>query len=282
MTTSLPLCIYHANCTDGFAAAWAVRKHFGDGNVDFHAGRYGEPPPDVTGRRVIIVDFSYKRDVLLTMMEQAHGLIILDHHKSAQEDLHGLGLGAFSRFDMNKSGAMLAWEYFHPGDTPPLLFDYIQDRDLWQFKLPSTREVTAALFSYPFDFTIWDGLIACGIPRLINEGIALVRNQRANLDAFHGALPRMIQFGHHRIPVANVPWMFASDLGGELANGHPFAATYFDDSKGRKFSLRSTPEGIDVSQVAAAFGGGGHRNAAGFTLTREEAIDFEIAWSAAE
>lgn len=282
MTTSLPLCIYHANCTDGFAAAWAVRKHFGDGKVEFHEGRYGEAPPDVTGRRVIIVDFSYKRDVLLNMIEQSSGLIVLDHHKSAQEDLHALGFKAKAYFDMNKSGAMLAWEHFHPGEPAPLLFDYIQDRDLWQFNLPSTREVTAALFSYPFDFTVWDGLIVSGIPRLINEGIALVRNQRANIDAFRTALPRMIQFGHHRVPIANVPWMFASDLGGELAKGHPFAATYFDDSKGRKFSLRSTPEGIDVSQVAAAFGGGGHRNAAGFTLTREEAIDFEIAWSAAE
>ena len=59
-----PLCIYHHNCADGFTAAWVVKKAFG--NVDFHPGKYNEPPPDVTGRDVIIVDFSYKYDVLLS------------------------------------------------------------------------------------------------------------------------------------------------------------------------------------------------------------------------
>ena len=78
-----PLCIYHANCIDGFAAAWIVRKYF-HGIVDFHPGHYGEPPPDVAGRDVFIVDFSYKRPVLLQMIQAAESLTILDQHLSAQ------------------------------------------------------------------------------------------------------------------------------------------------------------------------------------------------------
>jgi hypothetical protein len=62
-----PLCIYHGNCADGFGAAWVVRRFFGAGNVDFHAGIYQDAPPDVAGREVIITDFSYKRPVLEQM-----------------------------------------------------------------------------------------------------------------------------------------------------------------------------------------------------------------------
>src|SRR5258708_37459253 len=86
MTTIL--CIYHANCADGFGAAWAVRHAFGDG-VEFHPGFYGEAPPDVAGRDVLLVDFSYKRPVLDEMAKAAHSILILDHHKTAAEDLIG-------------------------------------------------------------------------------------------------------------------------------------------------------------------------------------------------
>lgn len=77
-----PLCIYHGNCADGFAAAWSVWKALGADNVDFHSGVYGQQPPDVTGRKVILVDFSYKRPVLEAMATQATSILILDHHKN--------------------------------------------------------------------------------------------------------------------------------------------------------------------------------------------------------
>ncbi|MER2537666.1 MAG: hypothetical protein ABTQ26_00340 [Azonexus sp.] len=272
-----PLCIYHHACSDGFAAAWVVRKFFGDGNVDFHPGIYGEAPPDVTGRTVILVDFSYKRDVLLALSEQAESVLILDHHKTAQDDLVDLPANVRTEFDMDRSGAMITWDVFFPDQNRPLLFDYIQDRDLWQFKLPSTRAVTAALYSYPFDFIIWDVFIEAGVRGLINDGLAINRKQRTDVDAIVRDATRWVFFGATAVPVANVPWMYASDVGGELAIGVPFAGTYYDDAEGRRWSLRSSPDGADVSAIAQAFGGGGHQHAAGFRMTREEAIDFDLA-----
>ena len=82
------LCIYHGNCADGFGAAWAVRAALKD--VEFFTGHYGDDPPDVTGRHVIMVDFSYKRPVLDRMAMAARSILILDHHKSAAEDLVGI------------------------------------------------------------------------------------------------------------------------------------------------------------------------------------------------
>lgn len=70
------LCIYHGNCADGFGAAWVVRKALGE-SVEFVPGVYGQEPPDVEGKDVIIVDFSYKYDVLVKMSWKAHSIIIL-------------------------------------------------------------------------------------------------------------------------------------------------------------------------------------------------------------
>lgn len=269
-----PLCIYHHGCTDGFAAAWAVR-YFYLGNVDMHPGIYGDAPPDVTDREVIIVDFSYPRDVMLTLIEQARRVLVIDHHKTAQQNLFDLPSKAIAIFNLDKSGAMLTWETFFTGEMPPLLFDHIQDRDLWRFKLPMTREIIAALYSYPMEFETWDALMQRPLLELEHEGRALVRKQRADVVAILNNATRYITLAGVVIPAANVPWMFASDVGGELAKGQPFAATYYDDDEGRRWSLRSAPDGADVAAIAEAFGGGGHQHAAGFRMTSAMAIEFE-------
>ena len=62
----------------------------------------------------------------------------------------------------------------------------------------------------------------------------------------------------------------------EMANGKPFAACYWDTPKGRVFSLRSSDDGADVSEVAKQYGGGGHRNASGFTVSFAQAQAFEL------
>jgi oligoribonuclease NrnB/cAMP/cGMP phosphodiesterase (DHH superfamily) len=276
---TIPLCIYHHACADGVAAAWAVREHYRlkGSDVEFFPGIYDEAPPDVTGRDVIMVDFSYKRPVLLQMAEQANSLLVIDHHKTAMQDIIDLPFSIDLEFSLNHSGAMLAWNRFHPGQDAPLLFDHIQDHDLWRFALSHTREITAAVYSHPITPTNFGDLINAGIRSLIAEGISLLRKQRHDIDAIIRDAVRQMRFGETLVPAANVPWMYASDVAGILAEGQPFAVTYYDDAKGRRFSLRSTPDGADVSTIAEAFGGGGHEHAAGFRMTREEAIDFEVA-----
>ena len=283
------LCIYHGACADGwFGAAWAVRKALGD-SVEFHAGVYGEAPPDVTGRDVVLVDFSYKRPVLMEMAAKAHSVLVLDHHKTAAEDLAGfpapIANGWQARlgdvewchpdmqprvlFDMAKSGAVLAWEFFHPGQPAPLLLQHVQDRDLWRFALPNTRLVMASVSSYPQDFGVWDGLVEQAEQRpefLAAEGMAIERKHFRDIDELLAITAREMIIGGHKVPVANLPHTLASDAAGKLAQSAPFGATYYDRPGGRVFSLRSRGDGaVDVSEIAKRYGGGGHRNAAGFT-----------------
>lgn len=271
------MCIYHGNCADGFAAAWVVRKALGE--IEFYPGKYQTPPPDVTGKDVVMVDFSYKRPVLLEMAEKANSILILDHHKTAVEDLVDLPANVITKFDMDHSGAMLTWEHFYPDNKPPQLLLHIEDRDLWRFSLQNTRQIQANVFSFPYDFQVWDTLMATDVAALAAEGEAIERKHFKDIRELLGVTTRNMVIGGYCVPVANLPYTMSSDAGHELAKGQPFAACYWDAPDGRQFSLRSRADGIDVSEVAKQYGGGGHRNAAGFLVSFAQAQAFEVAVS---
>ena len=223
------------------------------------------------------------------MAKTARAILILDHHKSAADDLKHYAAfpfdsrgiheewarrqacgGVAAHFDMTKSGAMLAWEFFNPGKEPPALIRHIQDRDLWRFELEGTREIQAAVFSYPYDFEVWDRLMAMDAQELRKDGAAIERKHFKDIREFiEVAAGRMVIAGHD-IPALNAPYFWSSDAGHIMAEGEPFAACYWDTPEGRVFSLRSSSDGVDVSEIAKQFGGGGHKNAAGFKIAPED------------
>ncbi|ABQ26642.1 hypothetical protein [Geotalea uraniireducens] len=273
-----PLVIYHSTCPDGFSAAYAFYDHFRRGEecpCDFAAAVHGEEPPDVTGRDVLIVDFSFRRPVLKEMCRRARTVTVIDHHVSAEMDLAGLEQEHDNLrlvFDMDKSGAVLAWEFCH--DTPPpRLLLHVQDRDLWRFTLDGTNDIYAALMSRPFDFATWERLCssAAALEELVAEGQAINRYRRRMID-LHLEKAVMTTIAGCRVPVVNGYEEIMSDLVGELAAGHPFAAGYQDQGTLRKWSLRSGPDGADVAAIAVSFGGGGHRHAAGFTTRLPDSL----------
>ena len=270
----MSLCIYHGNCADGFGAAWVVRKALGA--IDFLPGVYQEPPPDVTGKDVVMVDFSYKRPVLLVMAAKANSILIIDHHKTAAEDLVDLPVNVLAKFDMAHSGAVLTWNHFFPDCEPPQLLLHIEDRDLWRFALQNTREIQANVFSYPYDFQVWDTLMSTPAATLSTEGKAIERKHFKDVHELLGVTTRTMIIGGYRVPVANLPYTLVSDAAHQLAQGQPFAACYWDTPKGRVFGLRSSDDGIDVSAVARQYGGGGHAHAAGFTISFDNAGAFEV------
>jgi oligoribonuclease NrnB/cAMP/cGMP phosphodiesterase (DHH superfamily) len=304
-----PLVIYHANCADGFTAAWAVRQAM---DAEFYPGVHGAPPPDVTDRVVILVDFSYPRTQLVEMAQAARSLLVLDHHKTAEADLAsgevkvgtvgqvGLTVAQVVRldnlpdargawdyysanccvgdavvcafFDMDRSGAGIAWDFFHPGAPRPELIDHVEDRDLWRFALPGTREIQAAVFSYPYEFDVWDLLMETPMETLRAQGVAIERKHHKDVAELVKVAKRQMVIGHYEVPVASLPYTLASDAGHLMAKGKPFAACYYDKDGGRVFSLRSTDQGVDVSEVAKLYGGGGHARAAGFTVPRDHEL----------
>lgn len=263
------LCIYHGNCADGFSAAWAVwRKH---PEASFHAGVYGQPAPDCTGKDVYLVDFSYKGNELQRIIDQAQSVTIIDHHKTAQAEIQPLlDAGKINGiFDMTKSGAVLTWEWFHPNKEVPQFLKHVQDRDLWKFEIEGSREISSYIFSFEYDFNNWDILEhnlgnRNGWQRCFQQGEAIERKHFKDIAELIEVVKRPMKIGGHNVQVLNLPYTMASDACHAQANeGQVFGASYYDTATSRVFSLRSIGD-FDVSAIAKQYGGGGHKNAAGF------------------
>jgi uncharacterized protein len=260
--------IYHHNCLDGFTAAWCAWLKYRDG-AEYIPAQYNEAAPDVAGADVLIVDFSYERAKLLEMHASAKSLRVLDHHKTAEQDLRGLD---FCVFDMNRSGAGIAWDELHGGSRPPLV-NYVEDRDLWRFALPESKSINAWIGSWEFSFEAWN-IVAWELAERPAQaraaGDAVLRKDERYVHNMC-AQARFVEFAGHVVPVVNAPYINTSELVGALAehpqgDGRvPFAVGWFQRHDGKyQYSLRSRGD-FDVAKLAETFGGGGHRNAAGFT-----------------
>lgn len=278
-----PLVIYHGNCADGFSAAWCFWRKFKD-DVEYHAGVYQQDPPDVTDRDVYLVDFSYKRPVVEDMLTKAKSVTLIDHHKSAIEDLRPLfaqdswtgepkQLAHFT--DLDRSGSTLAWDYLFPGEDRPLLLGHVEDRDLWRFKLPGTREIQAFVFSHDYTFEMWDTLMSADQVELLKmtaAGAAIERKHHKDIAELVGVCKRRMVIAGHDVPVASLPYTMGSDAGHLMAKGEKFSACYWDTADGRVFGLRSEEGGFNVSEIAKQYGGGGHVHAAGFKVPRDHQL----------
>ncbi|MBH0202133.1 MAG: hypothetical protein HP496_07545 [Nitrospira sp.] len=254
--SSPDIVLYHAECSDGFGAAWALWKKFP--SARFVPVKHGHPPPsDLKDRRVVIVDFSYARPILEAMASETKELLVLDHHITAERTLDGF---ANAYFDQTKSGAVLGWEWAH-GTAAPWLLQYIQDKDLWTWALPGSREINAALASYPFDFNVWDLFTQ---PTLEQEGRAILRYEQELVGklAAHAVL---VEFQGMVVPSVQSA-ILTSQIGERLSPHHPFCLIWHDRDGRRYFSMRSRSDGTDVGTIAASLGGGGHTHAAGFSV----------------
>lgn len=293
-----PLVIYHANCFDGFTAAWVFDKFYQqkrnlmDQDPEYFGAHYGEAPPDTTGRDVYILDFSYKRDVMMDLIVKSNRTTIYDHHKTAEADLKDIIGGIREKyninrqgdkivFDMGRSGAGITYDelLFEAGKRTGAhrpkgelraiwLVDYVEDRDLWNNKLPDTREFSAYLSTVPMTFADWDKAFERPFAESIRDGqgiLAYIKQygEKAAKNA------RYETIGGVKVPTMNTSYQNCSDHLNLLLEQIPdatFVASYFRTAKGSwQFSLRSKGD-YDVSEIAKLYGGGGHLNAAGFQV----------------
>lgn len=270
MENTRPLVIFHGGCRDGFCAAWVCRNALRAQGVDaeFFEGFYGQAPPPVVGRDVVIVDFSYPLDVMQSIAAAAHSLTVLDHHKTAEAALATFAApNTVVTFDMERSGAGLAWDHYFPDKPRPWLVNYVEDRDLWRHALPDGPAVNAYIGILPFEFEAWDTEHAIGSARgaavsghVVEAKVhQYIKEVRKNSER--------ISFEGHDVPIVNAPQVDISELVGFMANGETFAMGWWRGHGVFNYSLRSKGD-FDVSELAKRHGGGGHKNAAGFQLPR--------------
>lgn len=280
------VCFYHAGCPDGFGAAWAVWRRWGEEARYVPRGHDDALDPGaLRDAQVVFVDISPPNDALRSLVEAAQQVLVLDHHVSARDrfvaepDL----VSAVERgghrvhFDLDHCGSVLAWRHFHPGEEVPELLAFVEDQDLWQWRLPKSREVNAAVGSYPRSFPAWEALAATPTGQLAAEGISIVRAQRADIDqALQNAHP--VWLGSYRVEAVNAVQQ-RSQIGHELASrsrfGVPCGLVYRITGLRVDCSVYSIGE-FDVARIASDRGGGGHRNAAGFSIPLEDWLDQNV------
>jgi len=120
---------YHKSCADGMGAAWAAYQKFGKDDTRYYPKQWDDPPGYVKPRsEIFCVDFSFRRNELLKLVEDGHSVTVIDHHETMRDQIADL---PFAIFDMTKSGAMLSWEHFHGVTPPPKLIRSVDAGDLW-------------------------------------------------------------------------------------------------------------------------------------------------------
>lgn len=279
----MDLILYHNACPDGFCSAFIANKRYPEAELIAldHGADHAEVLKKCVDKDVLMIDFSLRtRQENDWLNEACKSLLILDHHKTAQAVLEG---APYAIFDMARSGAGLTWDYlFGINSTPrhteiiqdvwgyawksrPWYVDYVEDRDLWNWKLPNSREVNAYLMTLPFEIGVWKHLDSITADKAADLGVGslaqvdhVVRETVKNV--------REGNFGGIRVGLLNTTYLNCSDIGNEIAKNFTFSLTWFERKDNAiQFSLRSIGE-FDVSAIAKQYGGGGHVHAAGFQL----------------
>lgn len=260
--------LYHAGCQDGLGSKYAAWKKFGD-TAEYIPVSYGHPPPHMEdGSEVYIIDFSYDKATLEALDERMWILIVLDHHKTAEAALKELD---FACFDMNKSGAVMAWNFFHSGKEVPEVLKRVQDRDLWRWQYKDTKPVTSALQTLGDNMYDWDHYVdnERGIEHLSTKGQAIEQYKASVIERIcrPGTLTFRVWKGW-KVAIVNATDL-QSEIGAQLYDHYDvdFAIMYALSGAGLVYlGLRSKPgKGTDVSEVAKIYGGGGHKHSAGCT-----------------
>lgn len=263
--------LYHGKCPDGFGAAYAAWKKFGD-SAEYLPVDYGDAPPEgLEGREAYIVDFCYESSEQMDALQKmTKRLVVLDHHESNKERVENIPEHVY---DANRTGATIAWSYFHPDSPLPRLMTYLEDGDLYRYALPETRDIFSYLLVLPFDFLQWDKLVS-GLEN--DAGRAEILKKAGAYTEFFNAFARMsverakkVRFEGYEVyfvathPNITVKSYVAHELYTKLP---PFALVATAHPNGFGISIRGD-ESVDVSKIAEKYGGGGHPGSAGFFIS---------------
>ena len=269
--------IYHGDCPDGFGGAWAAWKKFGAKAAYLPARDRGATPCPLKNKEVYLIDYTYEPEIIKQLVKDNIRVTIIDHHATAKVSLP---LVADSLYEIEHSGSVLAWKYFHPGQKTPVLLRYVEDRDIWNWKVPNAREMLMLIDLAPFDFHAWSRMAReFEDPSLraanVKKGTLLFVHYKS---LYEKLLPsaELVKFDGKKIYILNCPYFFADDLGHILAlRTHSFAALWSEAGGRIKVSLRSV-QGFDVGKIAKKYGGGGHKHSAAFSFEVGKKTPWEL------
>ena len=276
--------IFHKDCMDGLASAFIAHSSFieSDEEAEFYPMHYSDVNnvydiPLNEGDIVYILDFSLPEEIIRELSCKVDHIYIMDHHKTAQFLLNLNINNVTVDFDNNMSGAMLTFDFFVDRGINPLnqeLFEYVQDRDLWKWELPESKEVSAALALMveknsieSFRDAYW--LFENNDKAFKNTGtIALKTQQKQVSEKVDKCFDIKLLGQHFKIinSTENV-----SEIGNAICNKYdmPSIMFFYTSLDTVVLSFRSLDHLTDVSVIAKEFGGGGHYCASACEVSKD-------------
>ena len=269
--------LYHGGCPDGFGGAYAAWKKFGDTAEYIPMNDHRIVPEGLAGRNLYFIDFTYPQDLMGEIMRTAKSVTVLDHHLGIKEVVEAIPEHVF---DEKRSGATIAWSYFHPDVLVPTLLKYVEDGDRYVFQLPDSRAVLAYVYAQRFTFEEWDRLVQ----EFENDRTRGLLIEKGKTYAEHFAIlveqiankAKLVSFEGFECYLAASADMFTSDVGNRLARLKPplsIIVNFREDTL--HVSLRSDPS-LDVSAIARKYGGNGHPQAAAFLLKWGDPLPWKV------
>lgn len=278
---------YHGGCPDGVMSA-TIMKRYKEGNVeciglydrDMYPKELCEWEEMMPGTAVLIVDFAYKKDVMIELKKKLNDkgiiLIVLDHHKTNMEDADGIE-GCF--FDMDRSGASMTWDYCYPGMQRLWIVNAIEARDIWQFQRVAGSQEYTKVFNWTVntDIDVYHAYLESEelVERFRGMVSTLIKAYDAEIERWCKKVKVIDFVGHENVAfISDYPSRYGSDIGNKLMLEGKYNFVLMGNRNGEnyRFSLRSIDDKMDVSEVALKFGGGGHRNASGCSYKGEEGM----------
>lgn len=267
MTADRTIICYHGNCPDGFGGAYSAWKKFGD-TVEYLPLAHGKEPVDsLAGAHVYFIDFCYTQEVMDRIKSEALSVTVLDHHEGVADVVRTMPEYVF---DANRSGATIAWSYFHPEEPVPEFLKYVEDGDLYRWLLPDARTILAYAYTKPFTFENWDELVEeledpASRQAALAKGATYVEYRNLIIE---GLVERAepVLFEGMTCYLASAPSIFTSDVGNGIYTKHGGVALIAQvRADGLRISLRSKGD-IDVAAIARKYGGNGHPGSAGISI----------------
>lgn len=234
-----------------------------------------------SGCTLYILDFSPPTaEHLRQWLQQADEVVFIDHHKSSADYLPLLEeYQAKIYYDEDSAACQLTWDVFYMEDPYPNLVNYVADRDLWKWSLPSSREISAAISITPLKYDEYYKLLTSFDAFSLNsQGSAILASQTQYVNSIvHRENVRWLRLGEYNVP-AIVSSYIHSEIGealGKLYPQAPFVVVVVPNRKSR-IELRCPMDDLNLAEIAAKYGGGGHRKAAAFHVESVDILQNEI------
>ena len=268
------LCIYHLADHDGKGSAAIVKRKFK--NVDFIGLNHDMVvPKDEIDKYedIVVCDISLPMDMMFDLNERKN-LVWIDHHISMIEEYETrVKKGAKEIKGIRKNGAaaiLLTWQYFFPDEEVPEGVKLLALNDLFDLRDSRVRPFEYAFQSLgvnkPTDKS-WRDLFSgkINVDEMVKKGEAILSYIKNRNHRLCKAMSFESEYMGYRCICANMPQGYSEFYDGvKNIKEYDFMCNFFMNGKNAwNMSFYTAKDDVDVSKIAATFGGGGHKKAAG-------------------